>query len=129
MNPLIRLLFLCVISPGAFANQPADFDGIATVFVHDTENAQASVIGKADIAWMIAEFQSCSWDAYQSRLALQRYVFSFFDRSDELMMSGQLVDSDIFMSAGEGVFVCAVSVDTAERIQRLQQKDKYYDDQ
>lgn len=102
------------------ANQPVDdFSHISSAYVHDTENSQASKVAKAEVEWIVATFQACSWQLYQPKLDLQRYVFSFFDGSDQLMMSGQLVDSNVFMSAGEGIFVCTVPVSAAERIRQI----------
>lgn len=121
MNNLIRTLVLSLFSVSAIANQPVDdFSHISNAYVHDTQNSQASKVAKTEVEWIITTFQSCRWQLYQPKLDLQRYVFSFFDTSDQLMMSGQLVDSSIYMSAGEGIFVCAVPVSAAERIRQIQ---------
>ena len=98
----------------------SNFGDIAYAYVHDTQNSQASLIADNDAEWIIEILQACTWQMYMSRLEVQRYVMSFFDRSNQLVASGQLVESGLYLSAGEGILVCDVTAQTANRIRQMQ---------
>ena len=102
------------------ASQPSDFRDIAYTYVHDTQNSQASLVADDDTEWIIEILLACTWKMHEPRLQIQRYVMSFFDRSKQLVASGQLVETGLYLSAGEGILVCNVTEQTANRIRQIQ---------